>query len=114
MRKCLGAAVQDLSRYHYPRNVSLEIDDLMEYFRVLLKRDRDQVSQKLLANPSERLLLAEGASPIDRRHSENLFRLQPGKFLPKRPHFREQTQRRVARETVGSETDVESEIEQSP
>ena len=94
---------------HDPWNLADKIENCLVNGGRVSKRYSDHISQKIWAYFSELMFSPQRPRGIDRHHLQALLRLKSRKLFMKRSHFCEQAQIIVARETVGAQTNVESE-----
>jgi hypothetical protein len=75
--------------------------------------DRDEICSKAGPYLAERLFASQRSRGIYGHHLKNFFSQNAWEFLLKSPHLIEQAQGIVARETVGSKANVESQVAQA-
>ena len=94
---------------HDPWNFADKIENCLVNGGRAPKRYTNHICQKILADFSELMFSPQRPRRINRHHLQGFLRLPSRKPFMKRSHFREQAQVIVARETVGAQTNVESE-----
>jgi hypothetical protein len=102
-------SVGDFTMEHDPWNFAHKIENCFVNVGRASKRYTDHICQKILADFAELVFSPQRSRRISRHHLQGFLRLKSRKLFMKRSHFREQAQVIVARETVGAQTNVESE-----
>ena len=78
----------------------------------VLDRERNKIGLRAGSDFAKGLVLMEGACAIYCRHFEDPPRREPRMSVAHGLHFCEEAERMIAREAVGAEADVESEVQQ--
>ena len=94
-------------------NCPIKADDLLEDVRERRAGNRDQICSKTRAYLAQRIFLPQRARGIYGHHLKNFFSRNAWELLLKRAHLGKQDETLVARKTVGTETNVESQRAQA-